>query len=433
MTYLVLECAGIMRSPEPTIVMRYHDGSPRELLSKTVDVIKTGIGYPSFFNDKAILPLLEQWDVPEKDANDYAVTGCVYLEIPGKNVSRKAYGGLVLPLALWYALNQGKSQWSADVQVGAKTPDPLTFESIDDLMDAYLKQIEFFAKRLCTLENTCQSLYEKYLPRPFYSALLEGCIEQGKDCRKFDYPSPVSHMCIILGPTNVADAITAIKRNVFEDKKISMKTLLEAMAANWEGYEQVRQLMLHAPKYGNDDDYADAVAAEIHHRTAEAMAKAKTRFGYSCRGDGSGISATYAAGAAVPATAEGRYAGTPLSDSTLAPVFGMDRNGPTAVLKSASKISTVKTYNHLLNQKFLPEALEGDMKEKFIDYIRTWGDLGISQIQFNVVDRETLLDAQQHPEKYQDLLVRVAGYSAYFVDLSKGLQDSIIARTSQCF
>jgi len=433
MTYLVLECAQMMRSPEPTIALRYHENTPRALLSKAVDVIKTGIGYPSFFNDKAILPLLAQWDVPEKDANDYAITGCVYLEIPGKNVSRKAYGGLVLPLALWYALNQGRSQWSDDVQVGARTPDPLTFKSVDDLIGAYITQVEFFARRLCALENISHALHEKYLPRPFYSALLEGCIEQGKECKKFDYPSPVSHMCIIIGPTNVADAITAIKKNVFEDRKVSMKTLLEAMAANWKGYEQVRQLMAHAPKYGNDDDYADAVAAEIHHRTAEAMAKAKTRFGYACRGDGSGISATYAAGATVPATPEGRCAGTPLSDSTLAPVFGMDRHGPTAVLKSASKISTVKTYNHLLNQKFLPQALEGNMKEVFMDYIRSWGDLGISHIQFNVVDREKLLDAQKNPEKYQDLLVRVAGYSAYFVDLSKGLQDSIIARTSQCF
>jgi formate C-acetyltransferase len=412
--------------------MRYHDGSPRELLSKTVDVIKTGIGYPSFFNDKAILPLLEQWNVPKKDADNYAVTGCVYLEIPGKNMTRRAYGGLNLPLALWYALNQGKSQWS-DEQIGARTPDPLTFKSADDLIDAYAAQVEFFAKRLCTVENICQNLYEKYLPRPFYSALLEGCIERGKDCRKFSYPSPVSNFCIILGPTNVADAIAAVKKNVFEDKKISMKTLQEAMAANWEGHEDVRQLMVNAPKYGNDDDYADAVAAEVHLRTSEAMAKAKTRFGFSCRGDGSGISATYAAGAAVPATPEGRYAGTALCDSTLAPVFGMDQNGPTAVLKSASKISTVKTYNHLLNQKFLPQALEGDMKEVFIDYIRSWGDLGISQIQFNVVDRETLLNAQKHPEKFPDLLVRVAGYSAYFVDLSKGLQDSIIARTAQSF
>jgi formate C-acetyltransferase len=432
MTYLVLECAEMMRSPEPTIVMRYHDGTPRELLSKAVDVVKTGIGYPSFFNDKAILPLLAHWEVPVKDANDYAVSGCVYLEIPGKNIARRAYGGLILPLALWYAMNQGKSQWS-DQQVGAATPDPLTFKSIDDLTDAYAAQVEFFAKRLCTLENTCQALYEKYLPRPFYSALLEGCIEQGKDSRKFTYPSPVATLCIIIGPTNVADAITAVKKNVFEDQTVSMKALKEAMAANWKGFEDVRQLMVNAPKFGNDDEYADAVAVEVHHRTSEAMAKAKTRFGLPCRGDGSGISATYAAGAIVPATPEGRYSGTALADSTLAPVFGMDQKGPTAVLKSASKISTVKTYNHLLNQKFLPQALEGEMKEVFVDYIRSWGDLGISQIQFNVVDRETLLDAQKHPEEYQDLLVRVAGYSAYFVDLSKGLQDSIISRTTQSF
>lgn len=161
--------------------------------------------------------------------------------------------------------------------------------------------------------------------------------------------------------------------------------------------------------------------------------EAKNRFGIACRGDGSGISATYAAGAALPATPDGRRAGEPLSDATLSPVFGMDRKGPTAVLKSAGKISTRDTYNHLLNQKFPPEALEGGMKEIFVDYIRAWGDLGISQIQFNVVDPATLRDAQKHPEAHADLLVRVAGYSAYFVDLSKGLQDSIINRTEHHF
>jgi formate C-acetyltransferase len=375
---------------------------------------------------------MDHWDVPEEDARDYAVSGCVYLEIPGKNVSRRAYGGLILPAALWYALNQGRCQFTGN-QVGAETPDPLTFTAVDDLMDAYEAQVEFFAKRLCTLENTCQALYEKYLPRPFYSALLEGCIETGRETKKFTYPSPVANLCIIIGPTNVGDAVAAVKKNVFDDQTVSMKTLMDALAANWEGYEDVRQLMVKAPKYGNDGDYADAVAADVQHRTSAAMARAKTRFGLPCRGDGSGISATYAAGAIVPATPEGRYSGEPLADATLSPVFGMDRKGPTAVLKSASKISTVKTYNHLLNQKFLPQALEGEMKEIFIDYLRTWGDLGISQIQFNVVDRETLIDAQENPEKHTDLLVRVAGYSAYFVDLSKGLQDSIIARTSQGF
>ncbi len=432
MTYLVMECAETMQTPEPTIALRYHDGTPREVLSKATDVIRTGIGYPSFFNDKAIRPLLDKWDVPEKDGKDYAISGCVYLEIPGKNIARRAYGGIVLPAAMHYALNQGKSQFTGKT-VGAKTPDPREFKTFDDFMDAYSAQVEYCAKRLCTLENTSQVLYEKYLPRPFYSALLEGCIEQGLESKKFTYPSPVTNLCILIGPTNVSDSMTAVKKVVFDDKKVSMGTLLTAMEANWKGHEDLRQIMVNAPKYGNDDDYADMVADQVQTRTAQAMAKAKTRFGVPCRGDGSGISATYAAGAIIPATPEGRYSGDPFADATLSPVFGMDQNGPTAVLKSASKTSTVNSYNHLLNQKFLPQALEGDMKEVFIDYLRSWGELGISQIQFNVVDKETLLEAQKKPEDYPDLLVRVAGYSAYFVDLSKGLQDSIIARTAHSF
>jgi formate C-acetyltransferase len=430
MTYLVLETALTMQTPEPSIVLRYHDGTQHALLDKAVDVVRTGIGYPSFFNDKALLPMLEGWDVPLRDARDYAVTGCVYLELPGKNIARRALGGMNLPLALYYALNQGFNPMTGE-QVGVRTPDPLTFQSADDLLEAYLEQVRFAFHRLCTIQNICNTLYERYLPRPFYSALLDGCIERGQDSRRWGYPSPVSDFCIILGPSNVADAIAAVKKVVFEDKKVSMETLLKAMAANWEGYEEVRQLMLHAPKYGNDDDYADRIAADVHHRTAEVMMESKNRFGYPCRGDGSGISATYAAGAVVPATPEGRRAGEPLSDATLSPVFGMDAEGPTAVLKSASKISTKKTYNHLLNQKFMPQALEGEKKALFIQYLRAWGELGISQVQFNVVDRETLVRAQNKPEDYPNLLVRVAGYSAYFVDLSKGLQDSIIARSEQ--
>ena len=431
MTYLVLETAETMRTPEPTIALRYHDGTPRELISRAVDVIRTGIGYPAFFNDKAILPLLNRWEVPEPDARDYSISGCVYLELPGKNISHRAYGGFILPAALLFALSRGRDQNGE--QIGAETPDPLTFRSLDDLMDAYEEQVRFMFKRLCTIENTCQTLYERYLPRPFYSALLEGCIEQGKETKKWGYPSPVANICIVLGPINVADSMAAIQKNVFDEKKVSIEELLTAMAANWEGHEPLRQLMLNAPKYGNDNDYVDRIAVEVQHRSAAAMEEAKNRFGVSCRGDGSGISATYAAGSVLPATPEGRRAWEPLSDATLSPVFGMDREGPTAVLKSASKISTEKTFNHLLNQKFLPQALEGDMKEVFIDYIRSWGDLGISQIQFNVVDGKTLIDAQERPEEHTNLLVRVAGYSAFFVDLSKGLQDSIIARTEQMF
>lgn len=428
MTYAVMEASRRMKTPEPTISLRVHDGTPDKLLSEALRVIKTGIGYPSFFNDHSILPLLKRWNVADDDAMNYAVSGCVYLEIPGKNVTRKAYGGINLPLALSYALNGGKNPYTNE-QTGAPTPDPRAFESVEDIIDAYVEQIRFFFNRQVKIENTCQTLYERYLPRPYLSALNQGCIETGRECRKWSYDSPIANICIVLGPSNVADSLAAIKKNVFEDKVVTMEKLLEAMTADWVGFEDVRQVMINAPKYGNDDDYVDEIAAEVHIRTAAAMEESKNRFGVSVRGDGSGISATYAAGAIVPASPDGRKTGEPLADATLSPVFGVDQYGPTAVLKSASKISTEKSYNHLLNQKFAPSVLEGDHKEAFLAYLKTWRDLGISQIQFNMVDRETLIAAQENPGDHTDLLVRVAGYSAYFVDLSKGLQDSIIART----
>ncbi|MEW6616030.1 MAG: pyruvate formate lyase family protein [Thermodesulfobacteriota bacterium] len=432
MTYLVLETAKTMRLLEPSIALRYHDGTPDNLLSEVTDVIRTGIGYPSLFNDKSLIPALGKWGVPLEEARDYGITGCVYLEIPGKNIARRAIGYFVLPKCLWWALHQGVDPKTGE-QYGAPTPDPRTFQSADDLMDAYLEQLRFFWGKFVAIENICRSLYEKYLPRPFYSALLDGCIEKGKDTRQWAYPSMIHDLGIIIGPTNVADSITAVKKAVFEDKKVSMDELIKAMDNNWQGFEDIQQMMIQAPKYGNDCDYADEIAVEVHHRTSEVIAEFTDRFGNRCKGDGSGVSATYGLAHDTPATPDGRRDGDPFSDSTLAPIQGGDHKGPTAVLKSASKISTEKTYNHLLNQKFLPSVLEGDTKQNFLSYLKTWGDLGISHIQFNVVDHKTLLAAQQKPENYQDLIVRVAGYSAYFVDLSKGLQDSIIKRTEQNF
>lgn len=432
MTYLVLETGESMKTLEPSIALRYHDGTPKELLEKAADVIRTGIGYPSLFNDTTILPTLEKWNVPLKDARDYAVTGCVYLELPGKNIARRAYGAFVLPKCLWWALHQGINPKTGE-QWGAATPDPRTFKSADDLMEAYLEHVRFFFERHSKIENTCRSLYEKYLPRPFYSSVLDGCIERGQDCRKWAYSSPVHGIVIIIGPTNVADSITAVKKVIFEDKSITMDQLIKAMDANWDGYEDIRRMMLDAPKYGNDDDYADDIAALVHHKTSEVMAEFTDQFGNRLRGDGSGVSATYGLAFDTPATPDGRRDGEAFADATLSPAQGRDLHGPTAVLKSAAKIDTTKTYNHLLNQKFLPAYLEGSMRDLFVSYLRTWGDLGISHIQFNVIDKETLLQAQQNPDKHQDLIVRVAGYSAYFIDLSKGLQDSIIERTTQTF
>ena len=226
--------------------------------------------------------------------------------------------------------------------------------------------------------------------------------------------------------------MVAMKKFVFDEAKITMKELVEAIDNNWEGKENMRLMMKNqAPKYGNDNPEVDAIAEEVHRRTEDAIEESLNPFGISYKGDGSGVSATYGLAGDCGATPDGRKTGDPFADGTISPMTGADRKGPTAVLGSAAKVGT--PYNQLLNQKFQPYLLEGKNKEIFYSYLRAWGDMEISHIQFNIVDRDTLLEAQKHPENYTDLIVRVAGYSAYFVDLSQGLQNSIIARTEQEF
>ncbi len=431
LTYLVLEAAEKMRTIEPSIALRVHDRTPDELLSKAIDVIASGLGYPSLFNDEALIPLLEKWGVPSEDAKQYAVSGCVYMCIPGKNIGRRVVGYFVTAKCLWWALHKGINP-DTGVQWGERTPDPATFESWEDLLDAYLDQVKFFTSKLAQIENTCRELYAKYCPRPFYSAIVQGCIEQGKERTRWSYPSMVHDMVVVIGSTNVADALTAIRKVVFEDRLVTLPELIAILERNWEGREDIRRACLNAPKYGNDDDYADLIAREVHYRTEAVMESVKDRFGFSMRGDGSAVSATYGLGVDTPATPDGRMDGDPFADCTLAPQPGMDHKGPTAVLNSCEKIDTLRTFNHLLNQKFQRQFLEGDMKPLFSNYLKTWKKKKIPHIQFNIVDRETLLKAQERPDDYQDLIVRVAGFSAYFVDLSRGLQDHIIARTEQC-
>jgi len=430
LTYLALETAKTMRTIEPNIALRVHRNSPDELLSAATDVIRTGIGYPSLFNDEALIPLLEKWDVPTEDAKSYAVSGCVYMEIPGKNITRRVVGYFVLPKCLWWALHQGVDPKTGE-QWGARTPDPATFTSWEDVLDAYLEQVKFFTTKIMQVENTCRDLYMKYCPKPFYSAIVEGCIEQGKECKQWVYPSMIHDFIMVIGGTNVADAVTGIRKVVFDDKRVSLPELIAIMDRNWEGRADIHQACINAPKYGNDDDYADFIACAVQHGSEAAMETVKDRFGYSVRGDGSAVSATYGLAADTPATPDGRLDGAPFADSTLSPQPGYDSKGPTAVLNSSAKIDTLQTFNHLLNQKFLPQYLDDEMKPVFLSYLKTWRDKKIPHIQFNVVDKKTLIDAQQYPDEYRDLIVRVAGFSAYFADLSRGLQDHIIARTEQ--
>ena len=432
MTYICLEAGKGLRQLQPTIALRVHKNTPKELLSAATDVIRTGVGYPSLFNDEVMVPLINKWGTSLKDARNYHVAGCVYLDIPGKNNNaRRASGYFVLPKCLWWALHRGVNPKTGE-QHGARTPDPETFTGIKDVIEAYLEQVRFFFGKMVKLENTSRGLWRKYAPRPFLSAIMDGSIERGQDTQEWaETTSSINAFNIIVGPTNVADSLAAIKKLVFDDKELTMREFIDILDKNWEGHEDLRQRVItQVPKWGNDDDYVDLLAREVHERSEAIYQEFTDEHGAKWRGDGSGVSATYGLGPGTPATPDGRKDGEPFADSTLAPMIGRDTNGPTAVLASCAKI---KPLNQLLNQKFLPYFLDDEHKDQFISYLRAWCDMGVPHIQFNVVDNATLRDAQKHPEKYTNLIVRVAGYSTYFVDLSKGLQDHIIARTEQQF
>jgi pyruvate-formate lyase len=351
--------------------------------------------------------------------------------IPGKAmVYRQGMGMFSFTNCMMLALNQGVD-WLSGQKAGCPTPDPATFKSVDEIIEATMAQFNFYMEKQVYINNVADALYQEFLPRPLISALSDDCIQKGKDIRDYYY----YHRNYVMptGVNNVADSLAAIKKLVFEEKKITMAGLLDAMKKNFEGQEEMRQMLLSAPKFGNDDEYVDSIAEKVHFRILEDTRKYTTYYGYPYDTDGTNASVGYFLGFDVAATPEGRKAREPLHDGTVSPVQGRDKKGPSAVLKSVGKIDPLLSSNHLFNQRFAPQFLEHENREIFADYLKTWSDLGIHHIQFNVIDPDILKDAQKNPEKHADLIVRVAGYSAYFVDLTKTLQDDIIARTEQSF
>jgi formate C-acetyltransferase len=429
LTYIILDACDSMRLSQPTTAIRIHHNTSKEFLLRVTDSIRKRWGTVSLFNDEYMIPKLLSLGIPLADARNYGIEQCMRWTIPGKNIVYRAGDGMIiLPKCLELALNRGIDKFSGK-QLGAPTPDPNTFKSIEEVMDALITQVGFFAPKVARIANTADILYEQYLPRPFLSALFDGGIQAGKDCRKWSYfPKRIIGF---LGGINTANALAAIQKLVFEEKKISMAELVEAMNNNFSGREDLRQLLLNCPKYGNDDDYADWLAKEVQCRATKEVEKVKNNFGHHFIVDGSSGSAYYAFSQLVGASADGRRDRDLFADGTASPVAGTDKKGPTAVLKSVSKLDPLASFNHLLNQKFLPQFLEGPNKEAFVSYLKAWCELGIHHIQFNIMDQETLRDAQEHPDKYSDLVVRVAGYAAYFVDLARPLQDEIIKRAEQ--
>jgi len=438
LTYLVLEAANRFRTPHHTITLRVHDGTPEDLLVKALEVVKTGIGMPAIALDKSFLEYLTYGGIPLQDARNYHLAGCVDPAIPGK-ASFLAGSFFVVPKVMEIFLNNGRDPRTG-MEAGPFRPVVEDYKTFEELYTDFKSFLAYFIElwhehSFLTLgySRGSQSYYDAV--EILETALMQDGMKDGKPIsrRKAEPPYDFRAMMVPVGAINVCDSLAAIKMLIFDEKKISLKQLIEALAANWEGYENIRKLCLEAPKYGNDIDYVDLIARDLYDFLIDQEAKysvpARPLNGKTRGVGGASISSMFAGGTIIGATPDGRYSGTTLSDGTVSPAQGRDTSGPTAVLRSAVKIEQSLCSSMLLNMKLHPSSIttREDLK-KLGSLIKTYAEMGGKWIQFNVVGNEQLLDAQKSPENYRDLIVRVAGYSAYFVDLSKGVQDDIIRR-----
>ncbi|MCJ7422904.1 glycyl radical protein [Candidatus Bathyarchaeota archaeon] len=429
LSYLILDVVEEMRLTQPSSMVQISKKTPDRFLKRAVEIIRTGFGQPSVFNtDEIIQELLRQGKLIE-DARNGGASGCVETGAFGKE-SYILTGYFNMPKILEITLNNGTDPKTGK-RIGLETGDPTEFGSFEELFEASRKQLNYFVDIKINGNNIIEQLYAEHLPVPFLSLLIDDCIAKGKDYHDGGARYNTNYIQGVgLGTTT--DSLTAIRHHIFDEKHITMKELLGILKTDFDGNESLHQKLLNkTPKYGNDDDYADQVMKAVFEAYFEAIDGRPNTKGGHYRINLLPTTVHIYFGKAVGATPDGRKAGEPLSEG-VSPVQGVDRKGPTAVIKSVAKIDHVKTGGTLLNQKFTPQLLADETGIlKLVQLIRTFFKLDGHHIQFNVVDSNMLRDAQKHPERYRDLIVRVAGYSDYFVDLGADLQNEIIKRTEQ--
>ena len=441
MSWLILRSVAQTHLPQPNLTVRYHAGLPDDFMNEAMEVVKLGFGMPAFNNDEIIIPSFIARGVKEEDAYNYSAIGCVETAVPGKWGYRcTGMSFLNFPKSLLIAMNNGTDPQSGTklVEGSGHFRDMTSYEELAHAWDALIRD---FTRHSVIIENACDMVLEETVPDVLCSALCEDCIGRGLTLKEggavYDYISGLQ-----VGIANLADSLAAIKKLVFEEKKLTPAQLWDALESDFAGEEgeRIRQMLINdAPKYGNDDDYVDRLIVEAYDSYIDEIRKyPNTRFGRGPIGGiryagTSSISANVGQGRGTLATPDGRHAGEPLAEGC-SPSHAMDKNGPTAVFKTVSKLRTEEiTGGVLLNQKVTPTLLsKEENKQKLILLVRTFFDLLHGyHVQYNVVSRETMLDAQIHPEDHRDLIVRVAGYSAFFNVLSRQTQDDIIARTEQ--
>ncbi|WP_067559095.1 glycyl radical protein [Faecalibaculum rodentium] len=432
LSLLLLKAQYDLGLPQPNLSVRLNRNTSRELLQDAIQVVAKGSGMPQFFNDEAIIhTMVQDLGIEEKDARDYAIVGCVELTTHGNNLGWSDAAMFNLNKALELAMNHGKCLLTGE-QIGPDFGGIEEFETFEELEEAFRKTIDHFIDEMMKAEVVVEKAHQDCLPTAFLSAVIDDCLDKGLDVTAGGAKYNLSGIQMIQ-VANLADSLAAIKELVYDEKRISREELKQALAENFEGHEITQTMLLkRAPKYGNDIQWVDDLGAKWAGYFRERMKDYTNYRGGPYHTGMYTVSAHVPMGENVGASADGRKAKEPLADGGMSPVYGRDMTGPTAVLKSVSRMDDSFTTNGgLLNMKFLPEFFRTQTgRDKFEHFLRAFVDLEIPHIQFNVVNREDLIDAQIHPERHQSLTVRVAGYTAYFTELAGKLQDEIIERTS---
>lgn len=430
LSYLIIEAARRCPVPHHTLTVRVHDDTPEKFMDKALEVVGMGTGFPAFVGDYSYIEYMRGEGIPLETARDYAMAGCIDACLPGKSRTVAA-GMFIVPLVLTTAMNDGIEP-RTNRRIGPRTGTFESFDTYEDFLTAFKQQLDFFLGCLAEKDNLEIRVFGDLFPDPVRSSLMEDGVKTGKTLMERQFLLENGAVMNPVGMVNVIDSLAAIKKLVFEDRIVSSRELMQALRSNWEGEANtaLRKKFQSAPKYGNGDDYADEVATQLYRYWADTAHKYTTCLGGTHKPTGISISAQWPGGLLTSATPDGRLDGECLADGAVSPMRGRDVNGPTGNIRSALKIDQSRYQAALFNMKFHPSALNNERDRRKISLlIRTYFAGGGKHIQFNIVDRETLLDAQRHPENYTDLLVRVAGYSARFVSLSKAMQDEIINRT----
>lgn len=427
LSYLIFDVIEEMRLLQPSSMVQLSKKNPNRLIKRALDIIKTGYGQPSIFNAEAIIQELLLQGKSIVDARKGGASGCVETGAFGvESPILTGYFNLVKVLEI--TLNNGQDPKSRN-SIGLKTGDPVNFKTFDELYEAFEKQLKYFIDIKITGNNIIEQIFVKYMPSPFLSLLIDDCVDNAKDYNAGGARYNTTYIQGV-GMGSITDSLSSIKYNIFDHNHVTMRDLLQALHNNFDGNEVLREkFVFETPKFGNDDDYADNLAVRVFESYFQAVnGRPNSKGGYH-RINLLPTTVHVYFGSVIGALPDGRKQGKPLSEG-ISPVQGADKNGPTAVIKSVSKIDHLRTGGTLLNQKFTPQFFSTEEgKDKIVSLIRSYFRLDGHHIQFNVVSAKTLREAQKNPELYRDLIVRVAGYSDYFINLIPELQEEIIRRT----